>query len=334
MLGMQDITELIENVRNTFGIDANTFATITITISIFIIGYVLNFLATGIKNSMERKNTTRIFKIALEKHIHDIQKQEEACSKTLSSLSFENRTNFKFVYQVMASKDLFWNFGFQKTYEAYFNGYVNWFRFGNHKTLTAFNNVWNAIESTAYWHNQYASRSNEFLTNYNSSNSKRNDAVDGYRKYFQQINTLLEGQIIPERLGDYLRELWDIHVSWSKLPDRTSPPICHRHLVLRNRILYKKYSDLDLAFKINDFFLDASTHYLDQSNRIKFERLQTEVYRKLFKYNAKLLAVCILRLNESRWKVYIRFGISLKNKLFRKYEQSQNSINKRFRKLL
>lgn len=317
MLDVQFISDFIEKVRNTFDVDPNTFATIVITISIFIIGYILNFIADLIKSHVERKNTKRIFRIAIEKHIRDIRKQERAFDKTLDSLTFENRSNFKFVYHVMASKDLFWNFGFQKTYEAYFSGPGNLFRCKKIKKLSAFNNIWNSIESNSYWHKQFESRHDEFIMHYNLSNEKRNDAIDGYRKYLQEVNSVLEGKTIENELSQYLIRVLKIHSDWTRLQDRTSPPICHRNLVLKNRILYKKFYMIGQAFKINDYFLDATTHYIDQVNRIKNERQQIDIYRKLFKYNAKLLEVCLLRINTSRWMDIMRFGISWKNKIYR-----------------
>lgn len=291
------------SLEKDLGVDPNTIATIFITLLVFIVGIMFQFLAVEFRNWHRRKNKRRIFSLSLKRHLKDIDQQLEGFVKSRASLSFSNRSRFLFYHNVLMPPDSFHNLDYQSIYNAYFTGIENWFR--SKKRLKSFSEIWHALESLEFWSSAFIDLKNSFIEKYNLEGEKRTDAIEKYRSFLQEKNYEFDNVSIPKELHNYLRVVFQIHSEWTKLTDRTSPEICHRQLVIRNRILYKKYHHLKDAGQINDAFLDATTHYIEQRNCLLGTIESLRIYEKVFRYDSKRIRCALIRLNSNFTKYII-----------------------------
>lgn len=99
-----------EYFKRLFGISADTYATIMITLLIFVIGYVITALALIAKAYFERRSIRLLFVNMLNSIEKRLSAQEKSIKGTIVSLNIESSEPFVFsdtyLYQFSALKEL------------------------------------------------------------------------------------------------------------------------------------------------------------------------------------------------------------------------------------
>lgn len=271
-----------------YGIDANTTATIFITIFIFFIGLVVQQMIVIYNSYNERRKTRKIFKISLKSFVKQVKKQADEYQKTSQTFTFDKESNFEFNRASISTISSLNNLGFQRTYEAYFFGIENMFKCHLDFKLKAFNKIWDAVKSVEYWHDKSFQDVSDFINKYNTFNERRNRAVDNHRRYFEPIMTSISGKTVPKNLGLYLRDADQIHFDWQNYPNRTRPNVVHKQLITRLRILNRENQDLDVANVMNNNLLEASMEFQNQHNLLKAQKIQFVSYGRMFRLYSRI----------------------------------------------
>lgn len=270
-------------LESVFEIDANTSATILITLSIFIIGISIQQLLLLFSKFIERRKTRKIFKISLTGFIKQVKKQSEGYNETAKSFTFDEQTNFEFTRATIYTLSSLNSIGYQKTYEAFFTGFENIWKCNLNLKLKAFNKVWDSIKSVEFWHQKSFEDLSDFIDKYNDLNEKRNIAIENHRRFFESIITEINNKSVPAKVGLYIQDVDRIHVDWQKLKNRTRPNIIHRYLIIKLRIINRKNSNIKIVNRMNENLLDATKEYQNQRNLLKTQKDQFENYSMNFK---------------------------------------------------
>lgn len=282
------MTNLQAYLEKSYGIDPNTSATIFITLFIFLVGIVIQQSLSFFGKYMQRRKTRKIFKISLKGFISQVEKQSKEYNKTAQSLSFDKENKFEFKRATIATLSILNDIGYQQTYEAFFFGLENFFKFKVDLKLKAFNKIWDSIKSVEFWHDNSFGEVTQFMDKYNNFNEKRNNATENHRKFFEDIMLSHIGQKDPERIGIYLQAAQRIHTQWQNYPNRTRPNIIHKQLIVRLRILNKKNQDINIANRMNDDLLEASLWFQNQNSLLKAHRNQFVIYSRIFRMYYRL----------------------------------------------
>ncbi len=282
------MTTIQKYLESTYGIDANTIATIFITIFIFLIGLLIQQGIAFYNSYNQRSKTRKIFRLSFQSFLSQVEKQSKEYHKTSLTFTLDKETNFEFKRATISNLSSLKDLGFQRTYEAFFFGLENTFKCNLDLKLKAFNKIWDAVMSVEFWHDKSFQDISDFINKYNEFNDRRNRAIENHRRYFEPIMTSLNGKTVPMNLGQYLRSADLIHVDWQNHPNRTRPNVVHRRLVIRLRILNRKNKNLEVANRMNDNLLEATGEFQNQLNLLKAQKDQFESYSRSFRFYSRI----------------------------------------------
>ncbi len=283
------MNSIIQYISCNYGIKNDTAATITITLFVFVTGFLINAILKNIGNYFERKKTKRIFEIALESFLKQIEKQSEAFLKSSESFTFKNEGNFVSKRIQILPLSSISEIGYKNTYEAYFLNIRSniLFVFCKKKMnlkLEAFNKIWEAIHSIEFWHNKSFENMDFFNTTYNLHNERRNDAIENYRLYFEKMMTATKqnAQNVSQEIIDYVKKVDNITADWHNLPKATNELVAHEKLIMPLRELNRKNQNLFLANEMNGILLKATQEFKNQQNLLATFKEQFKSSSDLF----------------------------------------------------
>ncbi|MFT4526026.1 MAG: hypothetical protein ACI85F_002188 [Bacteroidia bacterium] len=289
--------ELQTLIRSYFNIDTGTSATILITLTVFILGFLIQWIARQIEKYLNRKNQRRNFNRTTEVLSKQIRKQAEGYFRSTETVRIDKKEEFYFAAVTLYPVRLFEDIGYQECYTAFFTGPENLYGAFKSRKIKPFNKIWETIYAVDKWHEKTLVQFEGFVVKYNELNDLRNLPVNSHRKFIDGL--------IPEKariqsdpsLKNYFNEVGKIHVNWQNQLERRRPDIVHRKLVLPLRILNRKYPDLAMARKMNDNLIPASSAYENQWRHLKVYRKQLFLYFVMFKGNSILLRKCLSSIN-------------------------------------
>lgn len=176
---------ILEFVNRIFDIDNETSATVIITLTVFILGYFLNWIYRIVKAYNKRK--------AIRKLISDLLKE---ISKT-SIVQAKHFIEFKNILTI----EHFGVFDLKKTpinhlnniikidfitiYDAFFTGLEN--LFFKKKKRMLFNKIWSHISTLIYWEQQYPKGLEAFIKKFNEYEDNRNENLERWRIVSDQL---------------------------------------------------------------------------------------------------------------------------------------------------
>lgn len=281
-----------EKLIEWFNIDPNTSATIIISLSVFIVGFLFQQLFQSISFYIQRKRTRNIFEIVVKKFIEQVNVQSKVYSKSAKTFVFDRDTSFQFRKATIFTSQSVNQIGYQNIYNAYFSGFENLIKFNKTLKLKAFNKIWSCIISVDFWLDKSFKGVDMFPSKYNGFNDNRAEALENYRKFLDPLMASFDGKEIPKGVAIYISEIDRINIEWQKSRNRLRPDKIHRKLILPLRI-YNRKNINPISVEMNSFLLDATRHYINQSYILKMEKLQQETYSKSFNFYSKISSKAI-----------------------------------------
>ncbi len=266
------MNSIIRYISCNYDVKNDTAATITITLFVFVTGFLINTIIKNIGNYFGRKKTKRIFEIALGSFLQQIEKQSAAFLKSSESFTFENEGNFVSKRIQILPISSISEIGYKNTYEAYFSNFRSniLFLFCKNKMnlkLEAFNKIWEAIHSIEFWHNKSFENMDFFNNTYNLYVERRNEAIENNRLYFEKMMAATQNvQNVPQEIKDYTKKVDDITAAWHNLPKAANELVAHEKLIMPLRELNRKNQNLFLANQMNGVLLKATQEFKNQQN--------------------------------------------------------------------
>lgn len=307
-------------IERFFTISHDASASLIITLSTFILGYLITGLVFIINRYFERKSNRKIFIQNLESLDKSLKRQQRAFIDTIKSFDIVKNSPWEYskvhFFQVTVFKEM----SYKESFKSFFLGFENQLSVCTNKTIKrkAYNKTWENLNNIQFWSEKAFNDFNPLLDKYNQHGDRRNVAINQLRQMWEHLfqDCKVEREKFTDEEYEYLRKLDKIIGVFQNIPtdQRIKPYTTHRYLVLPIRILNKKYQLTPFIRKLNDITLEASKHYREMELLLRQTRIQYQEYFHLFRAIQKIneMTIKILSL-----KFYTKISYSLKKLYFK-----------------
>lgn len=276
---------MFDYLKGLFGIDANTLATIVITIGVFLLGYLFNHLNNVLVAHSERRVLRKIIITSLAGLIREVDNQSKAFAAIESDLSIDNKETFQLVTVTMGSLKVFQSIGYEKMYRCFFSGFENTFRKSN-KRLEAFASFWNILETLGQIDANMQQDYKDFRTNYLIVNEHRNLLSIKIQKMVDDTIVFLVTTPHNLELLQLKTDFNELISNYAKSPDNNLPqnvqnyhrslkPFANKHMEI-----IKKYSK-ELPIHEMMPYLSEASYRFSELQQLLF--ISADNYRELKK---------------------------------------------------
>ncbi len=271
-------------IQEYFNINGQTAATILISLTVFISGFILNGLVKALAAFSNRRGNRKIFSTALNSLNDSIPRVEIALEETLASIRIDSNELWEINQPTFYQVSIFREMGYKDIFKAYFTGIENSFYFmckanRNKKRREALNTLYKNISQLEAWSTTDFLNFSQIFVKYNQFGDARNEAVEKLRIYWEDLTVKLNRQDVLH--NQYLDRFFLILKYYKSIPtnERVNPYTTHRKLVLPIRILNKKYAKYIDLRTFTDLALQASHHYVDMERYIRAIKIQIQEFR-------------------------------------------------------
>jgi hypothetical protein len=273
-----------EFIEKLFNIGHDASATIIITILVFVLGYIITGIGRIISNFIRRAAVRKLF-LENIKSLNVSIREQERIYKVMADAFYIHKDpswdTFKVeLFQIAVFKEI----SYKETFQAFFTGIENVFSCKKKIKRKAFNKLWENVASAELWTNKAFNDFTPTLEKYNSYDTARAEAITTMRKAWEKaFSAGAKGQLPPNEL-EYYTKMGEITLDYKIIPtqERTKPFVTHRKLVLRMRILSKKYAPISNR-DLNDAAMEASYQYANMRNILNVVREQYLIYKHLLR---------------------------------------------------
>jgi hypothetical protein len=310
-------------IEHFFNISHDASATLIITITIFLFGYVVTIVAHFAKSLFNRRAIKKVFLDNLNNFNKSIKWQQKNIKKTIESLNIIQNTPWEFpgvqFYQISVFKEM----TYTESFKAFFLGLENRkgvfvfmkrlrYLFCREKRLLyknstnfmklkshAFNKLWENLSRVNRFSERIANEFQQHLATYNEHGENRNVAINELRRLWEDnfSFTKKNHDYLSSKEFEYTKQLDFIISQFQKIPTRkrVQPYTTNRKLILPIRVLGKKFQDIQNAQIITNKALEAGHHYHEMEMLIRHFRKQYKMY--LLEFNS------VRRMNEKILKI-------------------------------
>lgn len=280
---------LIDFLKTTFNIDNNTSATLIVTLSVFILGFIITGLSKSLIAYRYRRNYRKLFKEMIKEIADGTKKQSINFKKLIETLSIENDGYFKLKKQNINLLNNFNQIPFDTFYSAYFKGIEN---ICKRKKLIAFNKTFGFTDSLSRNESQSITELNNCIINFNKYADKWNDSTENVRLSIENIRLTLDGKDVPSYIGEFFQAIDTIVFDWQKIKNRNQYHVAYSQLIRPMLNLYDKneYNDIvKISKMLLDSLMDSEYHYQSMCRSLEFYRLLFSNFEYQYKFTNRIL---------------------------------------------
>jgi len=282
-------------LKESWNTDANTSATIFITIVIFGLGYFLTGIVASVSNYIERRRIRKIVGYNIESLIKSLKKQASFYSKYHNSLDYGNKGGFAYTSVVIPAITALENVGYQTIYDAYFTGIEN--LFCDSKKLKSFLLLWRCIVAIPRWQESSQLKVAEHLDVYNSHNQVRNESLGEVQKITDHFITDIKNRTVDKALAQYAYALDKILTEHQSRENAILPDITEFVKVQPLLELNRSQPIVPFVHDLNHHLLTASLAFTNMNNRLNAERQMAIDWYHTFRGHAKMLKIVLIALS-------------------------------------
>lgn len=273
-------------IEKYFNISHDASASLIITLLTFILGYLITATVYVLSRYFNRRANRKMFVSTLASLAKTLKAQENSFTTLLESMNFQENTLWSYskvdFFQILTFQEL----GYKESYKSFFYGFESFLPSFVNKKLKrkAFNKTWSLLNNMDFWEKKALADFYPLLEKYNTHGDARNNAMNDLRIMWEKLFTVDPATISPTHL-DYLKKQDGIIASFAKTPTlkRVGPYFAHRNLILKIRILNKKFRLLPFVREFNDKCMEVSSHYLNMEMLVRNTREQYKVYYHSFR---------------------------------------------------
>jgi hypothetical protein len=285
-------------IEKYFDISHDAAASLLITLSTFLLGYIITGLVYIISKYFQRKSNRKIFIENLTSLNKSLKRQEKEIGYTLKTFDIVKNAIWSYAKVEFFQIPVFREMSYKDTFNSFFLGIENQLSICISKKLKrrAFNKTWENLNNIQIWSEKAFNDFNPILEKYNQYGGQRNKALNELRIMWEQLFQNVPQNIRPEEL-EYLKQLDTLIATFQKIPsvERLKPYATHRSLILKIRILNRKYPSIPFVRLFNDKALEVSNHYHDMELLLRHTKYQYQeyyhVFRRTQKTNQKIIAI-------------------------------------------
>lgn len=283
---MECLTNFLEN---TFSIDDNTSATIIITLTVFILGYIIMGLAKSISAYINRIKYRNLFKEMINEIARCAEIQSDNINKLIGTINIANNGYFNLKKQNINLLNNFNQISFESFYGAYFKGIENLF---NRKKIIYFNKTFGIIDALTKNEIQILIELDKCVNNFNKHADNWNDSTEKVKLSIEDMNLYLDGQDVPIYVAEFFQQIDKLISDWQKFENPTRYDIVYNNLIKPIIKLYNENKHVDLV-KISksllDRLMDSEYNYQSMCKSLEFYRELFSNFESRYKQTSEIL---------------------------------------------
>ncbi len=288
---------IIDSIKAIFQIDNNTAATLVISISVFILGYLITGIFKSLSSFNKRKNYRKIFKEMINEISSSSKEQSLNYFQFVNQLKTDYENDFQFKTKNIDFLSNFNKIPFETFYNSYFNGYEN---ICKSRKLKHFNKTFGLIDSLNKLENNSLKLISELIGNYEKYKNKWDISVENVRHMYEEMLLSNKGNRYPTFYLEILKEIDNIISSWQSLENRTHFNTAYTNLVKPLIVCIRKNDEKDITKSYVPFLnklVEAEFHYLGMKKTIEMYRITFTNIAFRYKLISKLLTKINIALN-------------------------------------
>jgi len=283
---MECLTNFLEN---TFSINDNTSATIIITLTVFILGYIITGLAKSISAYINRIKYRNLFKEMIIEIARCSEIQSDNINKLIGTINIANNGYFNLKKQNINLLNNFNQISFESFYGSYFKGIENLF---NRKKIIYFNKTFGLIDALTKNEIQILIELDKCVINFNKHADNWNDSTEKVKLSIEDLNLYLDGQDVPIYVGEFFQQIDKLISDWQKFENPTRYDIVYNNLIKPIIKLYNENKHVDLV-KISktllDRLMDSEYNYQSMCKSLEFYRELFSNFESRYKQTSEIL---------------------------------------------
>jgi len=279
---------IIEYLNELFNIDNETSATIVITLTVFILGFMITWFINALRKFFDRRRTRRLFFDLLKEIDRTALRQSYNFFEFGKKLTIEYQDIFELDKSPINHLDNISHLSINSLHEAFFIGFENlWCRKIRQK---AFNKIWIHISALTYWEQQYPNDLKEFINKFNNYEDKRNEELENWRKVSEELIFQVRQQGATGLHLEYFTRYDRIVYGWQTAGQNTHYFTVQRDLIEPLRLLNRDFHDLPVVLVLNNPLLGVTNYYENLVSTLRVYNRQFNSLGISYKNSSKIIA--------------------------------------------
>lgn len=262
----------------SFGVDANTTATIFITLFTFSVGLFATWLAGQIKEAKERKSYRKSLLLILRDFSKTCAKQAKVVSASLDKAGLDKGNDFIINYIPIGTLDYLNKIDFTvflKNFEP---------TFYKKKFSKAVSKLFSLIAQIKVQNDSIAGFSKMLFEDYRKHENAFYDNVDKLRQIHDELGLNLNGKPILPNGGELIQGYFKIFGDWQKAGEKTDMTSEQNELVLKILNINKQFQNVPLVLQTNDIALKADHAYI---NIVKIDTMLKNKFKDFIHFHRR-----------------------------------------------
>lgn len=261
-----------------FGIENTVSAPIVISLVVFIIGGLVNYIRKSLQEYFNRKRIRKTFRLLIKEVVAELKIKEKLTKSFYSKISINLNSNWEFNYATISYLETFFELNFNETYYSFRK--VFFWNFCNKSGNRAFHLIWAILRKLKFFEERLQIDINDFEAKYNKCIEGYNSKLEEYRMYHDRLTEVIKNKDVKEmdtEVYSYLKKQDEHWVSWQNLDEnnRTTPYMTYNYII-KPILQLNRESTLPIARESDDFLLGCTNQYIELENVF-------DTYKKVFK---------------------------------------------------
>lgn len=251
-----NIQSLIERL---FNVDSRTSATIIISLTVFISGYIISSLIKTVEKYFIRKANRKIFLLNLKTFIDSIRKRREILKEQLSHLQIENFSQIPVGGVQFFQVSVLNSIGHKNAFDAFFLGFENVLIFKSRKNLKrkAFLKVLENMANIEVWEKEMYDQMTPMQKEINRMNETMAGPLTQMRlKYFDLFKKMDTSTLEISEIS-FVTELRKVVSEWELSSQARTGYNVNEFLSKKINTLCTKHLSLPIAVELRNICMDA-----------------------------------------------------------------------------
>lgn len=287
---------MIDWINEFFGIKNEVTVPTLISLIVFIVGGIISYLFTKIREINQRKANRKTFILLLNEVIRDLNLKEKNIAKFYPQINLLNEKSFYITLSSISYLETIFEFDFKEIYYSFRKKFF-WNPYHSRLKNKAFHKIWAILRKQKYFDEKIQTSLIDLSTRYNSDVKSYYTSLEEYRKYNDEIMHKYEGFDHDKKdleLYKYLKESDNIWFAWQNLGEiRTFHYYSYNNLVIPMLELNRKNSALEITLKSSELLLNCFTSYMEIENIVNSYQTQFIIYHKIFVHDQRILKKCL-----------------------------------------
>lgn len=228
-------------IEHFFGVNHDVSATIILTITVFVLGYLLNGLGNLGKKYFERRSTRKMVIASLKELKPTLDELAVLLGNFVVKVKHEPQSAWSIEYFLHYHPTAIKEIGYKSCFECFFFGIENAIKFNSIHRRKNFSNMWTLLNGVDFMEKKIVSDFDNMSEKYKSAVKAKAEALSDLGRSFREFLS------DPNNLSaeNYISELKPILGSWFSKPEtiKLDHFYTHRQLVLKTRILNRKFQN-------------------------------------------------------------------------------------------